>query len=199
MQFPKRRSLQKYLYLTKPEWQHAWIHGGEIPITAASSYLSDVREGTMTPDENLIHESTFDLHQLPDFIFGKNPQIRGGVTFKGCTVNGVPIPDFVNARRFHEDGAILSFCDNMDAEIMRRFGKTCCVRILDVHRLKAVIDEQVGLISKMGPCKYTIDHQRNHFLKSSKDSWQQEYRIFWKDTSTRNVTLPPGISEAVTL
>jgi hypothetical protein len=47
--------MHKFLYLTDLEWADTWIKGGLIPITLASSYLSDDREGVMTLGDNLVH------------------------------------------------------------------------------------------------------------------------------------------------
>lgn len=46
-------------------------------------------------------------------------------------------------------------------------------------KLKKYIDEQLGCVGIYQRCEYTKTHQRNHFLKSKDDAWQQEYRIFW--------------------
>lgn len=38
-----------YLYLTELKWVKAWINGGEMPISLASTYLYDKRGGILTP------------------------------------------------------------------------------------------------------------------------------------------------------
>ncbi|MGK5079658.1 hypothetical protein [Janthinobacterium sp. HLX7-2] len=189
--------MRKFLYLTQHAFQDAWINGGEIPIMPASTYLSDVRNGTSTPDENLIHKSKHDLTKFPLLDLSAPNAFLLNATIIGCSFDGIRVPDIVKANYYTEDGAILSFCHEKNAEIMNRLGKVCCVRILDVERLKSVIDLQLGIKGKMGSCKYTKDHQRSHFLKSNMDAWQQEYRLFWKNVGKTFITLPPGIGEAV--
>ena len=56
------------------------------------------------------------------------------------------------------------------------------MQINDIFKLKKCIDEQMNCIGEYQRCKYTQTHQRNHFLKSKDDEWQQEYRIFWNTT-----------------
>lgn len=98
--------LKVYLYLEKEEWADAWVNGGEIPITPASNYQSDERIGTMTPDENLIHESNIDLMSLSPMIhIGKNTNIKS-FNLLNCSVNGQPIPDIKDAKYYKEDGLI---------------------------------------------------------------------------------------------
>jgi hypothetical protein len=183
----------KYLYLTHVAWSDAWINGGEIPISVASTYISDEREGIFTPDENLIHDSTTDLKSL----FVHLEQVKG-FTMTGCSFNGRKI-DIVNASYYTEDGLILSFCNEFSPEIAHRMGKKCCVRIFDVDSLIRIIDKQLGRKGQLGDCNYTFSHQRNHFLKSNQDSWQKEHRLFWKGTKSQNVTLPAGMAELVTV
>jgi hypothetical protein len=188
--------MQKYLYLTKPEWQESWIHGGKIPISLASSYLNEKRAGTGTPDENLIHDSSVDLTKIPGIRIGLNVR---GISMTNITRNGQRLPDVKNGSLYKEDGLILSFCNTSSVDVMQRLGKAACVKIVDMHLLRSIIDEQLGMIGQMAQCRYTGDHQRGHFLKHNLDSWQQEYRMFWKGTMPRTVLLPPGIAEAVLL
>jgi len=49
----------------------------------------------------------------------------------------------------------------------------------------------------MRDCEYTDSHQRNHFLKSAKDKWQDEFRVFWKGNKMRMVKIPAGTAELV--
>lgn len=186
--------MEKYLYLTHVAWSEAWINGGEIPISVASTYLSDEREGIFTPDENLIHDSTTDLKSLSPLVHLE--QVKG-FTMIGCTVGGRKIPDIVNASYYTEDGLILSFCNEFSPDIAHRMGKKCCVKIFDIDSLIRIIDKQLSRKGQSGDCNYTFNHQRNHFLKSNKDSWQKEYRLFWEGTKSQNVTLPAGMAELV--
>jgi hypothetical protein len=191
--------MEKYLYLIKKEWVSTWIDGGEIPISLASTYLSDARDGTQTPDENRIHESNVDLESLEPMIkLGKGASI-GSFTMTNSTFNGQRIPDILDAKYILEDGLILSFCNKKSKNIAQRLGKEACVKILDIAALKEIIDEQLGIEGTMGPCEYTTDHQRNHFLKSSADSWQDEYRIFWPLGENRIVNIHSGLAVSIKL
>lgn len=187
----------KYLYLTRPEWADVWISGGTVPIALASKYRSIEREGTLTPDENLIHDSPVDNASLRDMGFHFE-NIRG-LTFNGNTFNGRPLPDFKNASYYSEDGLILSFSNALSTKLRERLGKVACVEMLDINGLKACIDSQLGAVGTAKDCQYTSDHQRNHFLKSVHDEWQQEFRIFWPGTESRTVMLPPGFACHVAL
>ncbi|EGR2205853.1 hypothetical protein RCC09_004615 [Vibrio parahaemolyticus] len=187
--------MEKYLYLTEVEWADAWINGGEIPISLASSYLSESREGIYTPDENLIHDSPY---PIPAFRqFGIHLENVKNVTMTGNTFNGKKIPDVKNASYYKEDGLILSFCNELDTEIARRLGKKACVKILDMHQLKMALDSEVGSKGIMKNCSYTKGFQRDHFLKSTEDSWQNEFRLFWKSDKSVRVAIPPNIGELV--
>ena len=187
--------MHKFLYLTEQEWVNPWIHGGEVPIFPASTYLARTRYGTQTPDENLIHESPVDLKSpLLNFL---EFQSVNNLTMIGCSSNDVTIPDFYNANYYMEDGLILSFCNKKSSDICSRLGKKACVKINDIDFLKGVIDSQLGVKGIAKNCGYTQDHQRNHFLKSIEDAWQDEYRIFWLLQEQRSVLLPEGIGRSI--
>ena len=55
----------------------------------------------------------------------------------------------------------------------------------------------------MKDCAYTDGHQRNHFLKSTKDAWQDEFRIFWNVHKSENISddrlveILPGTAELI--
>lgn len=187
--------MEKFLYLTKADWADAWIKGGQIPISLASSYLSDSRDGILTPDENLVHDSTY---PIPDFRqFGIHFNNVKSITMSGNKFNGKKIPDVKNASYYKEDGLILSFCDELDAKIAHRMGKKVCVKILDMECLKTVLDKEVGSKGIMKGCTYTKGFQRDHFLKSTEDSWQKEFRIFWPKNKSFWVNIPSNIGELV--
>lgn len=189
--------MHKFLYLTHVEWTDAWVNGGVVPISLASKYKRLDRDGIYTPDENLIHDSAIDLLTLSPFIsFGENPSVRN-LTFTGNTCNGMPLPNVRNASLYSEDGLIQSFCNVFDLHVADRFEKNACVRIFDIDRLRKLLDKRLGRKSQYGDCRYTRDHQRGHFLKSEKDSWQSEYRFFWPERDEASVTLPAGIAEVV--
>jgi len=188
-----------YLYLTRNQWVKPWVSGGEIPIALASSYLSKVRSGTNTPDENLINDTNIDIQELRPLI-----SVREGGGFRNATihdnfVNGRRLPEVHDGNYFHEDGLILSFSLQKSRELAMRMGKKACVKILDVDCLKQCIDKQLGIDGTMRACEYTDGPNRDHFLKSIADSWQDEFRIFWPGISARSVVLPSGIAERVIL
>ncbi|WP_193049794.1 hypothetical protein [Pseudoalteromonas undina] len=189
--------MEKYLYLTRKEWALTWLNGGVIPILPASTYLSNERNGTSTPDENRIHDSPVDITTLPGVDFG-GASIKS-LTYTGNTFNGVKAPDVVNAKYYLEDGIILSFCNRKSKSIAKRLGKTAAVKIFDIEELKTIIDKQLGVKGVIGNCEYTTDHKRNHFLKSTEDQWQDEYRIFWPITEPKQITLPKGIAASIKL
>jgi hypothetical protein len=186
--------MEKFLYLTKTEWQNAWLNGGTIPINLASEYLRQERGSIYTPDETLIHDSPVDLTLIPVLkLSGIN------LTMIGNIVDGQRIPDFRNASLLRQDGNILSFCDVASTAIAKQLKKVCCVKIFDLSELKKIIDAQLGVLGESGPCVYTAGHQRGHFLKSTEDAWQREYRLFWHGNENKKVTIPAGIAEPICL
>jgi hypothetical protein len=187
----------KYLYLSEVEWSNTWINGGDIPISLASTYLNKDRDGILTPDENLIHKSPVNLKGL-----GSSLHIAEGANVKGLTItnssmDGVRIPNIVKADYYVEDGLILSFCNSLSSDVAKKLKKKACVKITNIEKLRKSIDKQLGIKGIMKKCEYTNDHQRNHFLKSVEDSWQDEYRIFWKYPTNKVVKIPSGLAEFV--
>lgn len=184
--------MQKYLYLTKTEWAEPWINGGTVPLYVASKYRSEERSGIFTPDENLIDKSSHPLSALEPFIDVRgNGPIR--INFSGNYDGARPLPQ-VFIDRTIEDGLVLCLANRRSRYIAKNLGKETCVVIKDVNYLKSVIDEQIGTKGLMGECNYTKGHQRNHFLKASDDAWQDEFRLFWKNAKSTNITLPKGIA-----
>ncbi len=186
--------MKKYLYLTKPEWVFPWIRGGVVPLFQASTYLSDERDGVMTPDENLIDTSTHDIKAFAGHI-----KVEGGATaiVTNAIFDGVHYPGTMVFHRKTEDGLVLCLANSKSAELAKRLGKRACVEINDVELLKRYIDRQLGVVGVMKACEYTDGHNRNHFLKSSHDSWQDEFRIFWPEAKTTRVSIPSGIAKKV--
>lgn len=180
-----------YLYLTHAEWADSWINGGEVPFYVASRYRREERSGIFTPDENLIDSSTFDVKRISPYIkFGED--VRGlvliGNKFDGEVIDGT-------VTRYHEDGLVICLCGKRSKFIARKLGKKACVKINDVVSLKKLIDDFTGIKGKEGRCSYTASHIRNHFLKSTYDEWQQEYRLFWHDVQDLKIQLPPNTAK----
>ena len=121
------------------------------------------------------------------------------IIFTNCSYNGVVTPGPITYSQHPEDALILCMSNSFDPEIMRRLGKSACVKIPDVHALRTELDRQVGCESKYGDVGYTDDPgERSHFLKGMEDSWQQEYRLVWIRESLGTeefwVTLPSGLA-----
>lgn len=190
--------MKKYLYLTKPEWAEAWVNGGSIPLNQATAYKRMDRDGIYTPDEGLIYESTHDVDKFDPTIINMQGQFKN-ITIGSITVGGEVVLSGFNGSRYEDDGVILSLCNVMDISIQKKLNKLVCVEISDFNELKRVIDEQLKVQSEAKSCKYTSGHNRNHFLKSEKDSWQNEFRFFWPIKGPVKVELPPGIAKILSL
>lgn len=185
--------MKKYLYLTKQQYVRPWIEGGPIPISLASKFIGDARRGTQTPDENQFHRSNVDLTSL-------SPLIQIGtvvdLTIIGAKINGVPQPDIVNATYGSEDGLVVCLANSLSRSIGERLGKKACVEIQDVAALKTCIDEQLGTDGIMRECQYTDGHERDTFLKSRADDWQDEFRIYWPIViNNAEVSIPAGLAK----
>jgi hypothetical protein len=198
-----------FLYLGKLEWADTWCNGGTIPVFPASHYLSLERRGIHTPDE--VNQKS---------IFGRGEEARRAVNrlfsvdHGELSVRGIEIWDSTGRhhinhtiRNVKEDANILSFSRILDRELMKRLGgKEVVVEILDFHHMKHVLDDQMGSISEFGNCDYTSGIDRNHFLKSTEDEWQAEFRLVWKIPSIpkfeqaeiRQVSLPSRIARLIT-
>src|SRR5437868_5052394 len=160
-----------YLYLTKESWVAAWVSGGDIPINPASAYVSDVRQGTKTPDETLQKS----IAGMPDWVVGgdgrENSPFRihpgADVTISGITiVQGADVAHIAAGRvtnRF-EDGLILSLSTRLDGEIADRLGKKACVEIRCMACLIDALDDQIGIKCTWGRVGYRDGFARNHFL-----------------------------------
>ena len=182
--------MEKFLYLKEKSWVQPWIEGGEVPLYNASKYKSAERDGIYTPDENLIDVSTHSVEQ----VFGDSVPIMGSnIIFEGAEINGVSYP-FIQVDRTFEDGLVLCLANRRSDEIAKGLKKLACVKILSIEYLKEVLDEQIGIKSLSGPCKYTTTHIRDSFTKSTLDSWQDEFRLFWPGVESRSVHIPQGIA-----
>lgn len=182
-----------YLYLKEHRFVDAWVDGGKVPFYVASTYVSDVRAGVYTPDENLIDRSTFDIKRFGGAVefVGDNQNMR----FADCYVGDEPVNGTVN--RHYEDGLVICMSTRRSKHVARKLKKTACVKIKDISILKNLIDEFTGVKGVQGLCAYTPSHNRNHFLKSTYDSWQEEYRIFWPNVGNIEIEIPPRLAEPV--
>lgn len=179
-----------YLYLTEPDWADAWISGGVVPFYAASRYISAERSGTMTPDENLIDNSTFDVNS-----HNKGLLIEGmarNMSFENCFFDGQRLHGVVD--RYYEDGLVICTSIKKSKHIARKLGKKACVRILDIKKLIRIVEDATQVRCKAGLCKYTKLHFRDHFTKSTYDEWQMEFRLFWLNVRDVEILLPTGMA-----
>ena len=190
------------LYLNDPAHCDAWVNGGRVPINPASTYLSNVRKGTRTPDEN----RQFRYKGIPEALVNPN---MGWVPFTvgdntSARVSDVTIVtserfDYIEQAELHsriEDGLILSFSRERVPQ-WREEGKRACVRIVNFYKLLASANRGLRQTCVHKGIDYTEKAERNHFLKSDEDQWQCEYRMFWKrrDPVETWIHIPPGIAE----
>jgi hypothetical protein len=187
--------MHKYLYLREEAHAKTWTEGGVVPLLTASTYWSEERQGTSTPDE--FQRNNYNIDPRP-YI-----DIRGGLAIRNAVVFDSPgsRPRLLNGEQWLEDGLV--FCATSadpSWDVMKRFGKKCCVRIDDIAVLKAIFDRQVGTVSEMGPCIYTADHRRETaFEKGLGDKWQAEFRFHWKGKPATSVVIPGGLASPVRL
>lgn len=182
--------MKKYLYLSEHWMASNWISGGPVPLYAASKYKKQDRNAIYTPDENLIDTST---HRVEDFRKrGVYIDDTSTIVLDNGKVNGIHYPGEVRLQRRIEDGLILCMANRLSNHIAKRLKKMACVEIKDVESLKLALDEQIGFSGEMEPCKYTDGHNRNHFLKSDLDAWQDEFRIVWVGAKPQEVIIPPN-------
>ncbi|WP_449545792.1 hypothetical protein [Lelliottia amnigena] len=183
--------MEKYLYLAEHRFAEAWINGGRVPFYKASRYKCETRNGVFTPDENQVDETTFDFRPFSSVIKFGDTSINNRVSL---TIDGVDIVQDAFVNRYLEDGLVVCLSNTRSLLLARKLSKVVCVRINDVNLLKSIIDDAVGAEGVAGNCNYTTGHKRNAFLKSHEDSWQDEYRLFWKDQHPIEIDLPPGIA-----
>lgn len=186
-----------YAYLGSTAHVRTWVLGGQLPLSLASKYKAIERHVALTPDENLIHHATGDA--LPVLReFGIDPyqgsEVTNSLVIGGSS--GLVVVDRVAVR----DGLVLCFSKTSSSVVAARFYRRLCVRIDDVQGLKRILDAQLGSVSQAGSCDYVADHTRDHFIKSDRDSWQNEFRLFWPDIQAQSsVVLSAGIAAEVEL
>lgn len=185
-----------YLYLTEKDWAEAWVNGGKIPIKVASTYKADYRDGIFTPDENIVRElkgldeNIFTSHIMsgdPNLGENSSTQIRiGKLVVVENTPNGRVekiMGENIDYLAKYEEGYIQSFSNTLSEDVMEKFKKKACVQIVNPEELEKIISAQLNLKCIAQKCKYTDGKNRNHFLKSVNDEWQDEFRFFWKKDS----------------
>lgn len=199
----------KYRFFEVLEHAQPWVDGGRIPVWLAKKYLSDEREGVMTPDERLTYTSAVPFEAVEAYEAYGFPrgEVRGARTVGNViiqnTANGPEIhriPDILKADHYYEDVGVLCFCNCNSPVIAHRMKKPYSVEIPSVETALKVIGKLLGLHGEMGNCRYTTDHQRGHFLKSDEDDWQDEFRFVFKGMNKdRWIELPPGLGRNITL
>lgn len=189
-----------YLYLTKTEYAGSWCDGGSVPVSVASKYRSIERVGTSTPDEVRQHRREgFPSDTLPYLYIPPNTPMRDN-TWTNIQLGNRVYPN-PKIDQYEEDAYILCMATAVSRSLMKRLGKMCCVRIISISSLKRSLDEQIGSIGYKGGMRYTSSTNRGHYLKSSADSWQQEYRFAWPTAFKDDlwVEIPPGTAQRVVL
>jgi hypothetical protein len=184
-----------YVYLEKADYVDSWVKGGKrIEIKLASFYRAQELKDNRTPDETLIYESNVDTTSLLSAgIDARNSQ---HFSIVGSSGPHGPIPDtFVHSSRHEfEDGRVLCFSRTYSQKIADWFNREFCVRIDNVPKLKEILDSAVGSESIAGKCQYTLDFQRNAFLKGMDQEFMDEFRFYWpKILREANFVLPPGV------
>jgi len=192
-----------YIYLQKRDHANTWVNGGQVPIHPASKYRDSERKGVKTPDENQLIEISGEGNKsgITDVVNQVIHNPLGTTIVNGSIYNGNQIvaKDIIYKKQY-EDGVILSLSDTLSPDIFIKLdNREAVVKIIDINKLKSIIDDQIGIISDSGICLYTSTDERNHFKKHIEDSWQREYRFIWTGLSeTKYVEIPQGIAIDVT-
>ena len=173
-----------------------------MPLNLTTTYkvAEENRSGILTPDEDLRRQLDGTDYETFDSFIG-NHDLVGKMTITNFEVI---VDDTLYTRFNYEYGneAALVLCMATEAslDLQQRLGKKVCIEILDIDALTKSFDEQLGEKSIQRACEYTLDRNRNHFLKSDKDAWQNEYRLIWHNIKTDQwVTVPKGICKIVEL
>lgn len=188
----------KYVYLEHESFVNTWLDGGILPLVPMSAHRGEERLRQKTPDENLILNANMPLEEIRKLGFSfDRPTSMFGIA--DCVrSDGTPIPDIFVGELMEEDGLALCFANSLSGAIAARFNRKFCVRIENIDAFKAALDAILGAQGVSGSCSYTINHNRNHFLKHIEDAWQDEFRIIWPTLkSARTVKLPPGFATSV--
>lgn len=175
-----------------------WIYGGSIPLFPARTYLNEERKGTSTPDELIRTSKGATVHDVSRFI--KHP-LGASITIKDLSIGfndgrGLLPVDYESKPI---SGYILSLSNNYNRDTQTKLEKACCMKIKDVNTLSNALANQLGVACESGPISYTTSDNRDVFLKSWKDRWQDEYRLFFPIMAENCfdrvfVNLPVGIA-----
>ncbi|HGW5385886.1 hypothetical protein JVB16_22615 [Enterobacter hormaechei] len=186
-------TMKAYVYLELPEYVNTWVNGGSIPIASVQKYLCEEanRGGNLTPDEGIVDNST-----IPQSALGFDVS-NTIINITDCWSDTLGYMKSEKIVRLSETGIVICASKSLKRKIANKFERKYCVKIHDISKLQAELNKQLGSIGALGVCEYTKGHKRNCFLKSWKDSWQEEVRIFWKDLKPTKVQLPPGLAVEV--
>lgn len=187
--------MKAYVYLESRDFVNTWVNGGKLPVSSIIKYLceEEQRGGNLTPDEGLIDNSSFPQSALG--IQATNSFLQ----FTNCWSDSLGFIRKATIERFNESGIVLCASKSLKRKIASKFKRDFCVKIHDISKLQVELNRQLNAIGALGVCEYTKGHRRNCFLKSWKDSWQEEIRIFWKDLEPTYVQLPPGLAVEVNI
>ncbi|NEU09412.1 hypothetical protein GZH53_13890 [Flavihumibacter sp. R14] len=197
-----------YVYLEKEEWAESWVNGGSIPIYLNVKYWSDERDGKLTPDElrqklitggpSEVLEYFIDLDRYTQIIGNGNIFEIGGKTYQ------------IDFNQRFEEALVLCMATELSQEVADSLTtdgkkKETCVQIMKIHDLTKLICETLGRDCLTGDCQYTDGPNRNHFLKSTRDKNQKEFRLVWRlkpDESEQYkdgvwIDIPSGIAKRV--
>lgn len=191
--------MRLYLYLEKNEYVSTWANGGIVPLKLASTYHSEERNGIYTPDELLQRYIKGTSLEVVEQLFGK--QGKGGSTelnIGTIIMNNQIVGRNVKYLSKLEDSLILFLSTKLDKKIAERMNKSACVEITNINKLISTITKQIGVTAIAKKCDYTLFENRNHFLKSVLDCWQEEYRIVWKNIKKSiEVQIPKGCAKDI--
>jgi hypothetical protein len=201
-------ALNKYLYLNEVAHARTWIEGGIVPLSLASKYRSEERAGTMTPDEN----GVLRIRRADEIAAFRthNDQVEArNIRWLTRRDDGTVVEMAMDIG--YVDGLVVCLSNGRNDEIWAAVGKKACVAIADAFQLYMTIDrllDDQDLFTDPPPCvaiargrharcEYTDTAQREVFLKSALDAWQDEYRLFWHTDRAAQVLLPGGLAELV--
>lgn len=198
-----------FLYLNEHWHADAWISGGgPVPINPASSFRSQERRGTSTPDEVVQRAVSGLAPPLAELV--KSAFSGGTVIFEGVTLTAPDGSQTVIDRGFHhyqeDDSLIVCLSKTLSKEQARRFSeggpeKKTVVRIKDPVLLLRDLGEKLGIAGQLDHVRYTYGLDRGRFVKHVSDAWQSEVRLSFPITDgvARTIMLDTGHAELVDL